>query len=178
MEYHLRTKLNGNIAMTSCFHENSFLQRDRSLYKFIWVRHGTLDVEVDHVVMHLEKEEMISLTPLHHVQIRGVGGEYLTFLFNSNFYCIYRHDSEVSCNGFLFNGSSRVMRLKLSPSQSARLDSIVDIFRGECGNRPAVQRRYRPHSRTGRQRPKSSAACDDGFAYHHSRYDSAARRCA
>lgn len=75
MEYHLRTKLNGNIAMTSCFHENSFLQRDRSLYKFIWVRHGTLDVEVDHVVMHLEKEEMISLTPLHHVQIRGVGGE-------------------------------------------------------------------------------------------------------
>ena len=76
MEYHLRTKLNGNIAMTSCFHENSFLQRDRSLYKFIWVRHGTLDVEVDHVVMHLEKEEMISLTPLHHVQIRGVGGEY------------------------------------------------------------------------------------------------------
>ena len=128
MEYHLRTKLNGNIAMTSCFHENSFLQRDRSLYKFIWVRHGALDVEVDHVVMHLEKEEMISLTPLHHVQIRGVDGEYLTFLFNSNFYCIYGHDSEVSCNGFLFNGSSRVMRLKLSPSQSARLDSIVDIF--------------------------------------------------
>ena len=139
MEYHLRTKLNGNIAMTSCFHENSFLQRDRSLYKFIWVRHGTLDVEVDHVVMHLEKEEMISLTPLHHVQIRGVGGEYLTFLFNSNFYCIYRHDSEVSCNGFLFNGSSRVMRLKLSPSQSARLDSIVDIFRGECGIQDNLQ---------------------------------------
>lgn len=110
------------------------MQRDRSLYKFIWVRHGTLDVEVDHVVMHLEKEEMISLTPLHHVQIRGVGGEYLTFLFNSNFYCIYRHDSEVSCNGFLFNGSSRVMRLKLSPSQSARLDSIVDIFRGGVWN--------------------------------------------
>ena len=51
MEYHLRTKLNGNIAMTSCFHENSFLQRDRSLYKFIWVRHGTLDVEVDHVCL-------------------------------------------------------------------------------------------------------------------------------
>ena len=38
MEYHLSTKLNGNIAMTSCFHENSFLQRDGSLYKFIWVR--------------------------------------------------------------------------------------------------------------------------------------------
>ena len=59
MEYHLRTKLNGNIAMTSCFHENSFLQRDRSLYKFIWVRHGTLDVEVDHVVNNDCKDELL-----------------------------------------------------------------------------------------------------------------------
>ncbi len=70
---------------------------------------------------------------------KGSGGEYLTFLFNSNFYCIYGHDSEVSCNGFLFNGSSRVMRLKLSPSQSACLDSIVDIFRGECGIQDNLQ---------------------------------------
>ena len=59
MEYHLRTKLNGNIAMTSCFHETPFCSVTGVLYKFIWVRHGTLDVEVDHVVMHLEKEEMI-----------------------------------------------------------------------------------------------------------------------
>ena len=54
---------------------------------------------------------------------------------------------------------------------------IKNLHRIVGRNRPAVQRRYRPHSRTGRQRPKSSAACDDGFAYHHSRYDSAARRC-
>ena len=57
MEYHLRTKLNGNIAMTSCFHENSFLQRDRSLYKFIWVRHGTLDVTNDKSLLKVVKEE-------------------------------------------------------------------------------------------------------------------------
>lgn len=105
-------------------------------------------MEVDHVVMHLEKEEMISLTPLHHVQIRGVGGEYLTFLFNSNFYCIYRHDSEVSCNGFLFNSSSRVMRLKLSPSQSACLDSIVDIFRGVWNTRQLAGRNVAYYSET------------------------------
>ena len=35
MEYHLSTKLNGNIAMTSCFHENSFLQRDGSLINYM-----------------------------------------------------------------------------------------------------------------------------------------------
>lgn len=139
MEYHLSTKLNGDVAMTSRFHEDAALQRDKSLYKFIWVRRGTLEVEVDHVVMHLEENEIISLTPLHHVRIMRVDGEYLTFLFNSNFYCIYGHDNEVSCNGFLFNGSSHIMRLKLSPAQSASLDGIVEIFKGECDIKDNLQ---------------------------------------
>ena len=89
MEYRFNTPLNGNIAMTYHYHEDAALRRDKSLYKFVWVQSGTLDIEVDHVVMHLEKDEIISLTPLHHVEVKRVEGEYLTFLFNSNFYCIY-----------------------------------------------------------------------------------------
>lgn len=139
MEYHLNTPLNGNIAMTYRFHEDAALQHDKSLYKFIWVQQGTLDVEIDHVVMHLKKDEIIPLTPLHHVKIQKVEGEYLTFLFNSNFYCIYGHDNEVSCNGFLFHGSSNVMRLQLSPVQAAQLTGIIDIFRGECDIKDNLQ---------------------------------------
>ena len=101
MEYHLNTSLDGNIAMTFRFHEDSVLQNNKSLYKFIWVQAGSLDIEIDHVIIHLEKDEIISLTPLHHIEIKKVDGEYLTFLFNSNFYCIYGHDNEVSCNGLL-----------------------------------------------------------------------------
>ena len=33
MDYQLNTRLNGNIAMTSRFHENKPLQRDKTLYK-------------------------------------------------------------------------------------------------------------------------------------------------
>ena len=32
MDYQLNTRLNGNIAMTSRFHENKPLQRDKTLY--------------------------------------------------------------------------------------------------------------------------------------------------
>ena len=131
MEYRFNTPLNGNIAMTYHYHEDAALRRDKSLYKFVWVQSGTLDIEVDHVVMHLEKDEIISLTPLHHVEVKRVEGEYLTFLFNSNFYCIYGHDNEVSCNGFLFYGSSKVMKLALSAGQSSNLHDIVRIFRQE-----------------------------------------------
>ena len=131
MDYQLNTRLNGNIAMTSSYHERASLQRDKTLYKFIWVQSGTLTLEIDHIPMRLEKDEIVTLTPLHHLEAKEVDGEYLTFVFNSNFYCIYGHDNEVSCNGFLFYGSSQVMRLALSAGQSSNLHDIVRIFRQE-----------------------------------------------
>lgn len=131
MDYQLNTRLNGNIAMTSSYHERASLQRDKTLYKFIWVQSGTLTLEIDHIPMRLEKDEIVTLTPLHHLEVKEVDGEYLTFVFNSNFYCIYGRDNEVSCNGFLFYGSSQVMRLALSAGQSSNLHDIVRIFRQE-----------------------------------------------
>ena len=118
--------------MTSHFHDDKELQCDKTLYKFIWVLNGTVDVEVDHVMMHLHANEIISLTPLHLLCVDKVEGEYLTFLFNSNFYCIFGHDNEVSCNGFLFHGSSDVMILRLSDAQATQLASIAHLFQGEC----------------------------------------------
>lgn len=128
MDYQLNTRLNGNIAMTLHFHENAPLKCDKTLYKFIWVQSGTLTLEVDHIPMHLIENEIVTLTPLHHLEVKQVEGEYLTFAFNSNFYCIFGHDDEVSCNGFLFYGSSNVMRLMLSVEQSSNLHDIVRIF--------------------------------------------------
>lgn len=55
MDYQLNTRLNGNIAMTSRFHENKRLQRDKTLYKFLWVQNGSLAVEVDHIPMKIGK---------------------------------------------------------------------------------------------------------------------------
>ena len=112
MDYQLNTRLNGNIAMTSSYHERASLQRDKTLYKFIWVQSGTLTLEIDHIPMRLEKDEIVTLTPLHHLEVKEVDGEYLTFVFNSNFYCIYGHDNEVSCNGF-HNLQEEMLRIVL-----------------------------------------------------------------
>ncbi len=131
MDYQLSTRLNGNIAMTYNYHENPSLKHDKSLYKFIWIQSGTVRLDVDHIPMLLAKDEIITLTPLHHIEVREVKGEYLTFVFNSNFYCIYGHDNEVSCNGLLFYGSSRVERLTPSAAQLSNLYDIVRIFRQE-----------------------------------------------
>ena len=126
MEYNFNTRLNGRIALTDAFDASPVLQKDKSLYKFIWVQDGTLSIEIDHIPMTLEKNEIICLSALHHILIEEINCEYLTLLFNSNFYCIFGHDKEVSCNGFLFNGTSNIMRLQLSESQADILAEITN----------------------------------------------------
>lgn len=81
--------------------------------------------------MTLEQDEIIPLTPLHHIAFKEINGDYLTLLFNSNFYCIFGHDNEVSCNGFLFNGTSDIMRLRLTLEQKEILLDITSKFRNE-----------------------------------------------
>ncbi|WP_059025860.1 AraC family transcriptional regulator [Gabonibacter massiliensis] len=131
MEYHFVTRLNGNMSLTHAFHADSSLQRNNSLYKFIWIQNGTLTLEIDHIIITLNQDEMISLTPLHHIEIKEINGKYLTLLFNSNFYCIYGHDNEVSCNGFLFNGGFQIMKLQLTQDQSSQLKELTDKLAGE-----------------------------------------------
>ena len=128
IDYQLITPLKGNLSITSRYDEDIKLQQDKSLYKFIWVQSGTITVEIDHVVTQLHESEIITLTPLHHFEVIKRDGTYLTFVFNSNFYCIFGHDNEVSCNGFLFHGSSHIMKLKLTAEQSDSLNDIIRVF--------------------------------------------------
>ena len=127
-----QTPLKGKIAITSHFEDQLDLQRDKTLYKFIWVKEGSVTLVVDHVEMTLSTNDIISLTPLHLLGIKEVHGTYLTFLFNSNFYCIFGHDNEVSCNGFLFHGSSDIMLLHITAQQAAELSNILSLFYEEC----------------------------------------------
>ena len=112
-QYH--TKLKGTLALTDSYLTEKALQKEKGLYKFIWVRQGSITVEIDHQEMVLSKDDVISLTHLQHLEFKSIDGEYMTLLFNSNFYCIYGNDHEVSCSGFLFNGSSHLVRLRDCP---------------------------------------------------------------
>ena len=81
--------------------------------------------------MPLAKNEVISLTNLQHLEFKSIDGEYLTLLFNGNFYCIYGNDHEVSCSGFLFNGSSNVIRFILDEEEQKILNEIVEALKRE-----------------------------------------------
>ena len=61
MEYIFNTRLRGNIALTDSYHTNLALQKDNTLYKFIWVQSGSLQLEIDHVPTTLVKGEMLRI---------------------------------------------------------------------------------------------------------------------
>ena len=131
MELTFNTKLKGTIALTDSFQLTKTLREDNSLYKFIWARKGTVTIDVDHQLITLQENDIISLTNLHHLEIKESEGDYMILLFNSNFYCIYGNDHEVSCSGFLFNGSSHLVRFTLNEQERRQLNDITVAMENE-----------------------------------------------
>lgn len=118
------TPLQGNLVLCRDLRDAE-LQHRPSLYKFVWVRQGSLTLAVDHIPIELRAGELMPLTPLHRIEATRGEGEYLLLAFDSNFYCIFGHDGEVSCNGLLFTGSSEPLRLALTAERQEALDRIV-----------------------------------------------------
>lgn len=131
MTLQYQTRLKGTFALTDSYLTEQKLQKEKGLYKFIWVRKGNITVVIDHQEMTLHQDDVISLTHLQHLEFKSINGEYLTILFNSNFYCIYGNDREVSCSGFLFNGSSHLVRFTLNEGERQNLIEILSELEKE-----------------------------------------------
>ncbi|WP_455590446.1 helix-turn-helix domain-containing protein [Bacteroides sp.] len=126
-----QTKLKGILALTDSYHSEKGLQNEKSLYKFMWVRKGSITLEIDHQKVVLKESEILSLTNLQHLKFLSIDGDYMTLLFNGNFYCIYGNDHEVSCSGFLFNGSSHVVRFMLDETERQNMEDVLRLLERE-----------------------------------------------
>lgn len=123
--------LKGIILLTDNLPAVTTAYKVNDLYKFIWIQEGKVTLVVDHVEKTLGKDELVALTPLHHIEIKEVEGTYTGLLFNSEFYSIYKHDEEVSCNGLLFNGTSHIVHLHIPADISAQLHEVIEKMSDE-----------------------------------------------
>lgn len=124
-------KIKGKVFLTDSLDANPALLKDKTLYKFIWVTTGEIELNVDHQSIVLKAGQLITLSHLHHLEFDRVNGTYFALMFNSNFYCIYGNDHEVSCNGLLFHGSSHVMVFDLSDKERQKIDILTGIMHEE-----------------------------------------------
>lgn len=70
-------------------------------------------------------------TYLQKVQIDNNSGGLKVLVFNREFYCVHTHDSEVSCNGLLFFGSTISPVLRLDEEEADRLRILFEVLEEE-----------------------------------------------
>jgi len=86
-------------------------ERPEGLLSCIWFLDDQNQINIDGYDYEFQQNEMIFLTGFHQVKIEQTG-RLRVLRFNSPFYCILDHDSEVGCKGLLFFGSSQVPHLR------------------------------------------------------------------
>lgn len=99
---------------------------------FIW-NDGVLPVkmEVDGRKQELQAGTITCTTYLQKVQIDNDRDHLNVLVFNREFYCVHTHDSEVSCNGLLFFGSSISPMLQVEEAEAKRLRVLFDVLEEE-----------------------------------------------
>ena len=105
------------------------LLKDRSLYKILWSRMEATSIIIDDYQLILNKNEVLFCTPLNIMKVPEEAKALLTFVFNKEFFCIQTHDEQVSCNGFLFFGSSAPQKIKLSEKEIAHFEVLTQFFK-------------------------------------------------
>lgn len=114
------------------------LLADKRLYKILWAKDGTRDLIVDGYKVQLEKGQVIFCTPLNVLEVAQSDG-LVALLFNREFYCIQDHDAEVSCNGFLFYGSSKPPQIALNEKSNRSFEAMFFMFQEEFETRDHIQ---------------------------------------
>lgn len=117
--------------------EGSQLQKD--CYKIIWARTNSINLGVDGYRLHLKKNHLLFVSPLNTLDIQVDHKDVVIIAFNREFYCIRDHDEEVSCNGFLFLGSSIPLMVELSEAEQQKFSFVYAFFVEEFEHRDHIQ---------------------------------------
>lgn len=135
-----KAPLQGNLILTD-FNCASFENRlgKGDFYKIIWAKHNDIIVGVDGYSVQLKKGHILFCTPYNMIQLEPFLKGVTSLIFDREFYCIRDHDHEVSCNGFLFLGSSSPVMVELTEKESKSYEILFSFFEEEFENNDHIQ---------------------------------------
>ena len=108
-------------------------------YKIIWAKDNDLNLAIDGYHLNIKKNHIIFCTPLNKLYIEPYTQGAVSYIFNRDFYCIRDHDSEVSCNGYLFFGSSVPPIVELTKKEQESFKLLFMFFEEEFENNDHIQ---------------------------------------
>ncbi|AZQ45068.1 helix-turn-helix domain-containing protein [Nonlabens ponticola] len=139
LDYH-NIKEEGQFTVTSFQCGPSLhLLKEKNLYKIVWCTHGSQQIVVDGYDVTLTENQVLFCTPVNVIEIPKDNYGLIAYVFNREFYCIKDHDSEVSCMGLLFYGSSTAPIIDLSEKEQKSMDAMLVLFQEEFEIKDNIQ---------------------------------------
>ena len=114
------------VDTTNAIFKSSQLRND--CYKIIWARNDSVSLGVDGYRLMLGENHLLFISPLNSIDFEFENKDLMVYSFNREFYCIRDHDAEVSCNGFLFLGSSSPLIVELTEKEQKSFDLLYEFF--------------------------------------------------
>ena len=119
---------NGNLAFKIItFIDNShfdYFQRN-NFHTLVLITNGQGHLKTDFGEFNIEKNSFFAFAPYQPFMIKGKHCQGIAIQFHSDFFCIHKHQTEVTCNGVLFNNVHQVPVFKID---DPTFDSFNDIF--------------------------------------------------
>lgn len=104
----------------------------------IWFCSDNSEMVIDTKTYHFTKHQIICLTEFNRINAYDL--ESVRYIrFNRPFYCVLGQESEVSCGGILYYGSSDVPIFTLCDVERERLDNIWKFLQQEMQENDSLQ---------------------------------------
>jgi AraC-like DNA-binding protein len=125
---------NGNLAFKLfSFEDNSYfdyLQRN-NYYSLIWVTEGSGKLKTDFSEYNFEKNSLFSFTPYQPFMFSSNMIKGVAIYFHSDFFCIHKHQTQVTCNGVMFNNVYEKPFISVDEALQDTLNKTLEQIRSE-----------------------------------------------
>jgi YesN/AraC family two-component response regulator len=133
----LINKQTGNLAFKLfSFEDNSYfdhLQRN-NYYSLIWIMDGNGKLKTDFSEYNFGSNSLFSFTPYQPFMFLSTLIRGIAIYFHSDFFCIHKHQTEVTCNGVLFNNIYQMPFVLVDESLQNTLNKLIEQIKAEMQN--------------------------------------------
>ncbi|GLB50337.1 helix-turn-helix domain-containing protein [Neptunitalea lumnitzerae] len=132
----------GNLAFQIRTIEKDSLNQVQRLnqYSLIWIKKGKGHVNADFSEYAYNEGAMFCFSPHQPFMLTSVTDlEALVIHFHPDFFCIYKHQKEVACDGVLFNNIYTSPQLTITERDRLKLDLLIDQMKDEMQQQGLAQ---------------------------------------
>lgn len=109
-------------------------------YSIILIAEGDGELKADFTDYQISKGAILFFSPFQPFMINGTTLKGVMISFHPDFFCIFRHQNEVACDGTLFNNPNDLPFFNIPEIESSSIYSIIDHIMTEMSFAGLAQR--------------------------------------